>query len=122
VSRTNDRQGDSQPQSPSDNVCMEERIARLRAALDGLDLGRALHIVASSIVGDHLDRELVIMNPDTGRVFAYLIPPGHRHALHAAARHAERGDAAQEPALTLDQALERFGHCVNPVSAAIDEP
>ena len=69
----NDR-GDVQPRL--DEARVKELTAQLRAALEGLDRGRALYIVVSSLIGDHPDRERVVANPDTGKVSGYLLPPG----------------------------------------------
>lgn len=93
---------------------MEELTARLRAALEGLERGRALYIVVSSLLGDQLEKERVVVNPDTGKVFGYLLPPGDRHALYAAARPAAHNLPA-DPPVTLDQLLQRFSRCMDPV-------
>ena len=99
---------------------MEELTARLRAALEGLDRGRALYIVVSSLLGDELDKERVVANPDTGIVFGYLLPPGDRHALFAAARPAARY-VIPDPPVTLDELLGRFSRCMDPVPTNSDE-
>jgi hypothetical protein len=99
---------------------VEELTARLRAALEGLDRGRALYIVISSLVGEQPDRELPIMNPDTGQVLAYLLPPWDRHSLHAAARHPSR-DVLGDPPLTLEDVLRRFNRCMDPAPTTASE-
>jgi hypothetical protein len=118
VSGTNNRHGDVQSQT--DDARLEELTARLRAALEGLDRGRALYIVVSTLVGEDPDRELPIMNPDTGRVLAYLLPPGDRHSLYAAARPPAR-DLLGDPPLTLDDLLRRFSRCMDPVPTNANE-
>ena len=120
MSATNDRQGNVPPGPQSDENREEERTIRLRAALDGLDPGRALYVVVSSLLGDSLDRERVVANPDTGEVFGYLLPPWEHHSLHEAARHPSR-DAVGDPPLALESALRRFGRCMDPVSTNVGE-
>ena len=118
MSGTNNRQGDIPPQT--DEARVEELTARLRAALEGLDRGRAFYIVASSLLGDHLDKERVVANPDTGEVFGYLLPPWERHSLHAAARHPSR-EVVGDPPVTLNELLQRFSRCMDPVSTNANE-
>jgi hypothetical protein len=118
VSGTNDRQDHIEPQT--DDARVEELTTRLRAALEGLERGRALYIAISSLVGEDPDRELPIMNPDTGRVIAYLLPPWDRHSLHAAARHPSR-DVLGDPPVTLDELLQRFSRCMDPVPTNANE-
>jgi hypothetical protein len=118
VSATNNRLGDVQP--AADEARLEELTARLRAALEGLERGRALYIVISTLVGEQPDRELPIMNPDTGRVLAYLLPPWDRHSLHAAARH-PAGDVLRDPPTTLEDLLQRFSRCMDPVPTNAQE-
>jgi hypothetical protein len=107
----NNRPGDVRPET--DEARVEELTARLRAALECLDRGRALYIVVSALIGDRLDRELVVANPDTGRVLAYLLPPGDRHSLYAAARP-PAGDVLGDPPTTLEDILRRFSRCMDP--------
>ncbi len=121
MSETNDRKLDAQPQGLVGDARLEELTIHLRAALEGLDRGRALYTVISSLVGDQLDRELAVVDPDTGQVFAYLVPPGERHALHAAARHPQRANVSREPAPTLDDVLRRVNLPANRVTATVGE-
>ena len=121
MSGTTDRMLDEQPQGQADDARVEELTAHLRAALEGLDRGRALYIVISSLVGDHLDRELAVVDPDAGLVFAYVVPPGERHALHAAARHPQRAAVSREPAPTLDDVLRRVSQPADRVTATVGE-
>jgi hypothetical protein len=121
VSAINDRKPDVRLPGQPDEAPLEELAARLQAALAGVDRGRALHIVLSSLVGDHLDRELAVVDPDGGQVFAYLVPPGERHALHAAARHPQRSVVSREPAPTLDDVLRRVSQPADRVTAAVGE-
>ncbi len=121
MSATNDRKPDVRLPGQADDAPLEELTARLRAALEGLDRGRALHIVLSSLVGDHLDRELAVVDPDAGQVFAYLVPPGERHALHAAVRHPQRAVVSREPAPTLDDVLRRVVQPADRVTAAVGD-
>jgi hypothetical protein len=120
VSETNNRQGEVQVRSQTNEARLEELTARLRAALEGLDRGRAVYIVLSSLIGEHLDKELAIMNPDTGRVFAFLLPPGERHSLHAAARPPHRA-VLGDPPLTLDDVLRRHGISTDREPATVGE-
>jgi hypothetical protein len=53
------------------------------------------------------------MDPDAGRVFGYLLPPGERHALHAAARPRHRAVVSRDPAPTLDDVLRRVGQAAD---------
>jgi hypothetical protein len=117
MSGTNNRQGDVQPQT--DEARVEELTTRLRAALEGLDRGRALYVVVSSLLGDHLDKERVVANPDTGEVFGYLLPPWDRHSLYAAARPPAR-DVLGDPPVTLDERLQRFSRCMDPAPTGVD--
>ena len=121
MSETDDSKPDAQLQGLASDAGLEERTAHLRAALEGLDRGRALYTVISSLVGDQLNRELVVVDPDAGLVFAYLVPPGERHALHAAARHPQRAVVSREPAPTLDDVLRRVSQPANRVTAAVGE-
>jgi hypothetical protein len=121
VSRTNNLKPDAQLPRNADDARLEELTAQLRAALDGLDRGRALYIVISALVGDHLDRELAVVDPDAGLVLAYLVPPGERHALHAAARHPQRAAVSGEPAPTLDDVLHRVSQSADGVTATVGE-
>jgi len=100
---------------------LEELTAHLKAALEGLDRGRALFIVISALVGDHLDRELAVPDPDSGRVLAYLLPPGERHSLHAAPRHPRRAVVSGDPPRTLDDVLHRLGLSGDDVPATVGE-
>jgi hypothetical protein len=121
VSETNDRKPDAQLQGLASDADLEERTAHLRAALEGLDRGRALYTVISSLVGDQFNRELAVVDPDAGLVLAYLVPPGERHALHAAARHPQRAALSREPTPTLDDILRRISQPADPVTATVDE-
>jgi len=95
--------------------------ANLRTALEELDRGRALHVAVSFLIGEQPDRELPVMDPDTGRVLAYLVPPAARHALHAAARPLRRAAISGDPPPTLDDVLRRLSHPADHVPAAIGE-
>ena len=58
---------------------------QLKSALIGLDRGHPLFIAVSALVGDNPDQELAVVDPETGRVLAYLLPAAQRHAVFAAA-------------------------------------
>jgi hypothetical protein len=120
VSENNNDPSEAQPRSQTDEARLAEQTARLRAALEGLDRGRAAYIVLSSLIGDELDRELVVSNPDTGRSYAFLLPPAERHCLHAAARP-PHPTVLGDPPLTLEDVLRRHGISKDPVPAAIGE-
>ncbi len=61
------------------------------------------------------------MDPDTGRVLAYLLPPGERHSLHAAARPPHRAVNSGDPPRTLDDVLRRLGLSTDRVPATVGE-
>jgi len=95
--------------------------ANLRTALEGHDRGRALHVAVSFLIGDQPDRELPVMDPDSGRVLAYLVPAAERHALHAAARPRHRSAISRDPPPTLDDVLRRLSHPADNLPAAVGE-
>ncbi len=80
-------------QTEVDDAPLKEIADRLTTALTGLDRGRALFIVVSALIGNNPDQEVAVIDPDTGRVLAYLVPPAQRHAAVAAARRLERAAA-----------------------------
>jgi hypothetical protein len=61
-----------------------------------------------------------VANPDTGRVLGYLLPPGDRHSLYAAARPPAR-DGLDDPPTTLEDVLRRFRRGMEPVPTNASE-
>src|SRR5947209_7993004 len=96
-------EGDPGSRTAPDEARVNEMTQRLRDALSGLDRGRALYVVVSALVGEDPDRELAIIDPDTGHVLAYLVPAAERHALRAATRPGRHAVVAGDPPATLDQ-------------------
>jgi len=77
-----------------DETKVAEAINKLRESLKGMDRGRALYLIVTLLFGDKPDEERAVCDPDTGRVLAYLVPPGMRHARQAS-RHREKRDHAK---------------------------
>jgi hypothetical protein len=115
-----DQDGVAQPELANAEARVEELTARLHAALEGPDRGRALYVVVSALFGDQLDREVAVANPDTGRVFGHLLPPGDRHCWYAAARPPGH-DVLADPPMTLDDIRGRFSRCMDPVPTTVAE-
>ena len=76
-------------QTEANDALAVEITERLKTALTGLDRGRALFIVVSQLVGNNPEQEVAVVEPDTGRVLAYLVPAAQRHAAFAAVRRLE---------------------------------
>jgi hypothetical protein len=79
---------------------------RLTRALAELDRGRALFIAVSQLVGKNPDQEVAVVDPDTGRVVAYLVPAAQRHAAFAAARRLEHVATESGPRRALSDVLD----------------
>ncbi len=75
----------------------------------GLRLGSTvdaqLFIAVSQLVGNDPDQEVAVVDPDTGRVLAYLVPAAQRHATLAAARRLGHSAAESGPRRTLSDVL-----------------
>jgi hypothetical protein len=65
---------------------LAEAVAAIRKSLEGMDRARALYHVVKLLVGDTPEEEIAVCHPDSGKVVAYLVPPGLRHARKAALR------------------------------------
>jgi hypothetical protein len=57
------------------------------------------------LVGDNPDQELAVIDPDTGRVLAFLLPAAQRHSVFADARRSEHTGAKCAPPRTLTELL-----------------